>query len=147
MADDASRKPSDEQTGIHISINQASGNAGRDQASGDITGRDQVGGDRISAGSIDGAGVSMGRGAISSAAVSTADYMAELASDILRRLLELERKVMELEIRYLERARRDQHDRSTVSGTTTAIIGGMIFLAIVTMMLYLALSGLNASAH
>jgi hypothetical protein len=47
----------------------------------------------------------------------------------------------------LERARRDQHDRSTVSGTTTAIIGGMIFLAIVTMMLYLALSGLNASAH
>lgn len=73
--------------------------------------------------------------------------MGDILADILRRLIELERKVMELDIRYNSKDEREQRDRSNTSGTTTAIIGAMIFLAITTLMLYLALGGINATGR
>ena len=110
---------------------------------GTSAGRDATGGDHTETGDVAGQGIAIGRG--SSANVAT--YMGDILADILRRLIELERKVMELDIRYNSKDEREQRDRSNTSGTTTAIIGAMIFLAITTLMLYLALGGINATGR
>jgi hypothetical protein len=105
-------------------------------------GGDSVGGDQTRTGNISGTGAAVGRGASATITGSMA-YMNDMLPEILRRLMELERRIMRVELDNEAREERDRHERSTVSSTLTLVIGGMIFVALVALVVFLASGGFH----
>jgi hypothetical protein len=102
-------------------------------------GGDSVGGDQTRTGNISGTGAAVGRGA----SATITGYMNYMLPEILRRLMELERRIMRVELDNEAREERDRHERSTVSSTLTLVIGGMIFVALVALVVFLASGGFH----
>lgn len=133
----------DERSDIQINISR------------DRIGGDQVGGDKTTAGDISGAGVAVGRE--SSSGGGMAAYMSELWQDLHRRLLEVERALIELgrgrqeseeRLTRLERDHelrrwQEQYDRSRLSSTALLFLGGSLFVIVMVVVLLLSVGGVR----
>jgi len=103
------------------------------------TGGDTTGGDKVSTGDVSGEGIAVGRGASASGSVHS--YMSDIWSEAMRLIRDLDRRLIQLEIRLEMQRERDIHDKQTYSPGWIIIIGGLIATAMISVMLWLALSG------
>lgn len=112
-------------------------------------GGDRTGGDKISTGDISGQGVAVGRESTATAG----GFMSELVHEIYRRLLELERQFLALRqdadrckdaLNDLEREKDRQrwmaeYDRTRFSTTGLFVVGGLLFVLILGVVLWLSM--------
>jgi hypothetical protein len=103
------------------------------------TGGDTTGGDKVTTGDISGEGISVGRGA--SATGSVHSYMSDIWAEAMRLIRDIDRRLTQLEIRLEMQRERDTHDGKAYSPGGIIIVGGIIALALISLLLWLALSG------